>query len=654
MLIRSVSLENIGPFRGRDVARFDLNGQFCAVVGLNGSGKSTLFRAAALCLFGAGDRSATSGREAYEARVRSLVRPLDGQSVNPKGAVSVDIEIEREDGQHLLQVTRRWRIGRDEELGETLEVVVDGEPVPLKGRDLDLWLGNWIPPQRAGVIFFDAEAVYSATEQDLAIIVAAAFRQAFGLDLVATLVSDLTGLAKTVAKKATGAEHARSTLAALDQEVEGLNGELERLVQTEAGLKAQRASLHSRAVEIRFTVGAYDGAESEYSRVNRRMAELDAARTRLRTELDVLCAGPAPAVLCSELCARVVERLESEEQSAIAFDSARGQRAAALAAIDEIRAAADWPGLDGTNAAREEFLNYLSGLFLGGIGEPIEPAVVHDVNRADRELLRGWLSELRAGGQERSADALQARIVDVDLERAELASRLQRVLEPEASDALTGELAAVEVKADQLEHDLLELAERRGALGAQIAIASKRADDALRSAVADMGSSTKADILLRSRDAALELSRAVSHMRALQVGAAAQTRLTEWLRKDDLVNTVLIDGDSLDVVLRNAHGDLVSLGQLSAGERQIVVLAILMGLRDAANVRQPLLVDTPLARLDTLHAHRVTRALADSDSQCVLFMTDEEWAMLCRVAPELEPTVKRLSMDSALERKKVS
>lgn len=655
MIVRSVTLENVGLFRRAYTLSLDAErvNECSAIVGLNGSGKSTVFRSVGLCLFGASDKSSFPSRVEYEARVHSLVRPLNGAGEVACGRVVVHLDVEREGGFHALEVSRAWRFDA-EKLAEELRVAIDGEPVPLSGRELELWLANWAPPQRAGIILFDAEAAYAATEQQVGELVALAFRQAFGLDLINTLAADLAGLVRTMARRDKGAQESKKVLAGLDREGDRLARSLEALVEVERGLKRERGSLLSRAVEIRFMVGASSTGESEYVRVTRRLGQIDASRAALRSELDALCGGLAPATLCKGLARALSERISKEEQESIAFDSARGQRAAALAALDQLGRDDEWPGVQATRRQRGDFLGYLETVLLNGIGEPVEPAAIHDVTRADRTELRGWLSELESGAVERAAEVLHSRLIESDLERSDLMGRLSRVLDPQESDVLTAELARIEGRLSELDTELLRVAEERGAIGHQIVQNAKQSEEELRSAVSNLGASNKAEMLLRSRDAAVELSARIARMRAAEVGERAQRYLAEWLRKDDLVNSVEIDGGSLEIVLRNRGGDSINLGQLSAGERQVVILAILLSLRDVGQVQQPLLVDTPLARLDAVHAHRVARALAGASGQCLLFMTDEEWEMLQRVGPDLGVAPSRLPEKPEKKTRRVS
>jgi DNA sulfur modification protein DndD len=100
--------------------------------------------------------------------------------------------------------------------------------------------------------------------------------------------------------------------------------------------------------------------------------------------------------------------------------------------------------------------------------------------------------------------------------------------------------------------------------------------------------------------------------------------LEQLLRKDRLIESVAIDPETFAVSLLGSHGDLQP-GVLSAGERQLTALALLWALARAAGLPLPVVIDTPLGRLDAGHRkHVVERYLPAAGHQVVVLSTDTE------------------------------
>jgi DNA sulfur modification protein DndD len=97
------------------------------------------------------------------------------------------------------------------------------------------------------------------------------------------------------------------------------------------------------------------------------------------------------------------------------------------------------------------------------------------------------------------------------------------------------------------------------------------------------------------------------------------------LRKESLVESVHIDPDSFSVTLSSRDGTEITPQLISAGERQLLAIALLWGLGRAAGRRIPIVIDTPLGRLDSVHRKQlVDEYFPDASHQVVLLSTDEE------------------------------
>ena len=110
----------------------------------------------------------------------------------------------------------------------------------------------------------------------------------------------------------------------------------------------------------------------------------------------------------------------------------------------------------------------------------------------------------------------------------------------------------------------------------------------------------------------------------------------QLLRKTSLVISLSIDPQTFALELRTHSGAPLRAESLSAGERQLLGIALLWGLAKASGRPLPTAIDTPLGRLDTSHRkHFVERYLPFASHQTLVFSTDEEivGAYLQRLRP---------------------
>ncbi len=99
----------------------------------------------------------------------------------------------------------------------------------------------------------------------------------------------------------------------------------------------------------------------------------------------------------------------------------------------------------------------------------------------------------------------------------------------------------------------------------------------------------------------------------------------ELVEKDSLVSNIKIESDTLDIIILDIDGNELLKTQLSAGEQQMFAVAVVWALAITSGYKAPVVVDTPMARLDSAHrTNFVTKYLPEASSQVVVLSTDEE------------------------------
>jgi DNA sulfur modification protein DndD len=192
-----------------------------------------------------------------------------------------------------------------------------------------------------------------------------------------------------------------------------------------------------------------------------------------------------------------------------------------------------------------------------------------------------------------------AELARVSAEEAALVSRLERLRE---------EQSTVERERVTHEHEL-------GRLLDDVA-EQQAADEVTRRVIAHSGRCR--ETLHRFRQSMLE--RHVQRLERLVTEA-----LQSLLRKKTLVHHVSIDPETFALHVHGGSGAIVPAERLSAGERQLLAVAILWGLAQASGRQLPAIIDTPLGRLDSEHRTCLVRNYFPKAShQVILLSTDEE------------------------------
>jgi len=99
----------------------------------------------------------------------------------------------------------------------------------------------------------------------------------------------------------------------------------------------------------------------------------------------------------------------------------------------------------------------------------------------------------------------------------------------------------------------------------------------------------------------------------------------QLLRKRNLIARVLVEPQTYAVSIEDVNGHSLPMERLSAGERQILAIAVLSALIRERKGRFPVVVDTPLARLDRKHREAlIHNFFAKVSHQVLVLSTDEE------------------------------
>lgn len=97
------------------------------------------------------------------------------------------------------------------------------------------------------------------------------------------------------------------------------------------------------------------------------------------------------------------------------------------------------------------------------------------------------------------------------------------------------------------------------------------------------------------------------------------------LHKTELVSHLKISPENYNVQLKDSFGADLPADSLSAGEKQLLATSLLWGLARSSGRAMPLIIDTPLGRLDSSHRQNMSeRYFPAASHQVILLSTDEE------------------------------
>ncbi|MFQ5741110.1 MAG: DNA sulfur modification protein DndD [Acidobacteriota bacterium] len=634
MMINRLVLRNFGLFRGEQsldlkVREGERHRPIVLVGGHNGSGKTTLLEAVRVCLHG---RLALGSRVtdiAYQSYLRDrLHRASDLHSAATYASVGLEFEYSHLGKRSRYFVQRGWEPRGSTGVKEGIRVLRNGEP--LDDVDSELWsefVRSLVPPGVAQLFFFDGERIKRLAEEDTeALTLGESIKALLGLDLVERLQADLDVFSAKQAKRTARVNTARR-LRELDKELKALHGELAKVEEDAARVCDEHAKLEAQLlkVEERLAQGG-EGLASRREDLRQEEANLSAELGATEKSARDLLDGTAPFLLCQRTGARLVRQLELER----ARQDWEIGRAHAEEAIRTLRAR-----LTAAANRRDHLDDNASQWVAQTIGEvqaelATEPEqihgvrVLHGLSSIDRQACVQTL-QVAAPALARRLSLHAKKLVALEGELRDCRTRMNRVPDAAELTPIVVELSALQEKQARAALDLTLLNERRVALQKEVAVRDRERNRLESAEIASKRASARLTLAAHAREAAAEYLRRLTVAKTIELERQALESFQRLSRKDDFVRRIRINPESFTVSLYDSKGEIIPKSSLSAGEKQIYAISLLWGMAKVSGRPLPMIVDTPLGRLDSHHRTNLLKHYFPAAAhQVIVLSTDTE------------------------------
>lgn len=615
MILDSVTLKNIGTFLGEH--RVELRPErvrkpVVLIGALNGSGKTTLIEALQLGLYGKRAAFGWRGQSSYSAFLEQI------KNHYAKSTDEMMVEVELTLGSRKrFRVRRQWRFGKGDPR-EFLSVFLDGSDQPDVEMS-ELWdaeIETEMPVRLSQLFFFDGEKIETlANPAKSADVIKSAVSALLGLDAVDSLIADLEIL-RNRQKSAYLKDIDRAQLNALETQKSLLLGALSALERD----RASRMSLldHLSVEEQELKEASLKGGGDLYGQreqIEKDLAAINSLISELESQLRKHASGALPLGLVGTQLGQFLKTLERVGEVSDHIAATKIQEY--LVQLDV-------------------WLSRFSGLTPEAI--EIRQYIANERSKFEKFQDLGWVAsylpirdalrkllEVEIPNSQREVRDVSERLEGLRARRRLIEHNRSRLPEPEQIVPLLKRLGAVQERVLLLRAEV-EAIDR--------SIDSKRKDIAKLSqdAVRVIDRTREANDAVRVAD---YCDRSIETLKIfrLKLIEARRSELQKLIvesflaliRKPDLVEHISIDPETMGLTLYGPGGLLLSPAKLSAGERQLLAVSILWGLAKASGRIAPVVIDTPLGRLDGDHRdYLVERYFPKASRQVVLLSTDKE------------------------------
>lgn len=621
MLLTQLTLHNVGPFAGQqmlELAPPSPEQPIVLIGGMNGCGKTTILEAVLLALYGKLSPAARDAGVGYDEYLRRLINRNAHRS---EACIELDFRSRQEGSDETYRVTRSWS-ARGSGIRERLDVQIAGRYDPVLSEHWQERVESFLPVRLSKLFFFDGERIESLADPRRAPeVISAAIHALLGIDIVAQLEADLALLERRKAKEQQSEVVAQS-IEALETELSALSSRRSDLRQSLAGMidPCRRAEVQLERLESQFR---HEGGEVAARRqtYERDLLSVEEELTEVRRQMIHLAAGPLPLLFVRDQLVRLLTQVTAEQNVSHALATVQVLQERDARVIAELKAAR--------------------------LSEPVIRKVELLLERHRSELLTADPIERRLDLNRGTADQIQ-RLVDQALDEQrevalELLERHDRMItrSAELQRALTAspDDEAIKPLADERDRRRADVAERHreqariqgelDALEQRISAVSRELDRKTQARRAVQLANADIDRFVlhtgRARGTLQTFRAKLIEQHVHRIEGLVLEGFARLLRKERMVSSVRIDPTSCELTLFDRNEKEWTMERLSAGERQLLATSILWGLARAARRPLPVVIDTPLGRLDSDHRrHFVEGYLPWASHQVIVLSTDEE------------------------------
>ena len=610
MIIRRLVLHNFGVYASTNVFEFKGSKPIVLIGGMNGRGKTTFLEAVLLALYGSNSFAYNeSNYKSYGQYLKSFVNVSD-ESL--KTYIDLEFSMDNYDNEKYC-IHREWT-GDKKRTSEKIRVYKDEVYNQFLTDNWSMFIENILPSGLSNFFFFDGEKIAELAVEKTSSQMKDSIKTLLGISVLEILKSDLGRIiSRTVKNQVENTESeevellrgqkeaAVKNLDAVDKELEGLEEKKNLLTQkldsknheyiAKGGdIVTQRQELYQKKVAI--------------------MSKIDSYKEQLITD----AASELPLLLVKDYLRNIRENAEIEQDRKMLEIALRKMNlfSADYEKNNHKDSEAILRFMDYVNnksvKGKENFSYNLSDLSLFKLQVLLDEQLLDTkLNVIDRQ------NKLKKLYQE--ADQLDS-YLSVDINEKEISKIYKEIKEIEQR------IIETNVRIEQKEN---ERKSRNGELISITSIFNKKVERYLKK----MELNDDSDRIIKyahMADTILEEYKVRLQKNKIDVVANTMTECYKKLaNKTTLINRICMNPVTLDLYYEDYNGKKINKASLSAGEKQLMVISLLWALALCSKKKLPVIIDTPLSRLDSAHREALIKTyFPQAGEQTIILSTDSE------------------------------
>lgn len=617
MRLKQLTLQNFGIYKGEHIVDLNVSEDKPIILfgALNGGGKTTFLDALQLVLYGKFAKCSNRGVQSYS----KFLTATKNRYADEKDEVKLSLVFSHATDTSIneFEIIRTWNTNNLETV-DKVQVVCNGENDPHLSQNWDEFVNEFIPLSLSDLFFFDGEKIENLAHPERSSeLIRTGIENLLGLDLLTQLQIDLSNV-----ERKRKSENIDSSIVDKVVTCEAEIGDQDIIV---SNIKVEKANLEKKISEYKVLINKArqkvrnSGAHLIEERDNIKF-ELGAIEAKLKFNLQQkvkLDAGSVPLSLVKNLLA------ETEKQTKLEQEITKAQMISSE--INEYEKAIK-------DILSKESID-LSTINI--IDKSMNAISSKRKETAKQERYIYFEPDIFADLEKRVYEATRQRTkLNLDKEslleqKALFDKKLESIPDYKTVEPLIKDLAKLEAFSQDSKNELKQVHVLLEQATNKSDYLNLRYTNLLtqqnKDTFEEKRSIQVADHIVKLKDTMSSFADKLVSENIELLEQHIKHKFIALMRKDNLISAIHICPSTFELSLKDMNNELLEPSRLSAGERQLLAIAILWGLAEASGKEIPTVIDTPLGRLDGEHRTKlIDHYFPLASSQVILLSTDEE------------------------------
>ncbi len=623
MKFRKLIIENYKSFQFPTTIEFpdsSAGKSIFLIGGMNGAGKTSLMEAVNICL--------------YSAKNDFVYKCINRKEMAKGNAfVSFELWIETDELEEI-QIKRTWTAGtvdgpKPKDLEEKLVVIKDGKRVSVQNKEMwQDYINAVVPKGITQFFFFDGEKIQEIAADDHSEVrLKSSLEAALGIQYIARLANDVLHLKQ---------EERKNFVEISDEDIDFKESELKRekakLAKKKQEKEESQTELNNFKTEYQETKNRFQAtfnaepeSADETKQRERKKVQFASKKGQLDNQIKTIIDKFLPWALAGKLFEPLKKQMEDERTTSAT--KVISEQAALLAA--RIVSAVDTPKPIYHHPLSLNQKEELQKRVFSVLKDDAKADTAAYLNMSDRDTAKvlNKIEEIEQSEILALKDLLtESNEIDEDLKRLE---GLQFVSSTAAEKQLFDEL---QQQMESLQNQIGRFTVRFQNLSEEVLTI----ENYIKDIELELGrwyekhnmSKEKVDFINECDAIANLLNTFIARMRRNKIQLLQEKTLEMYKllsSKSGLIKDIDIDKKTFEITISDRSGHEIKKSGLSAGEKEIFAVSLLWGLAQTSQINLPIIIDTPLSRLDSVHRDNiVNNYFPNAAEQVIILSTDTE------------------------------